>query len=643
MPEQYTFSDALGLFLTGATSDGGAQEDPDLSFGNYRSSTREEQIGFLPSWSIQGIVIERISGANGFGLGLLETISGDSMRWSAPGDSPGAIVEIANGQTKMLQSGTDLAKYIIISRHTAAALVGSTTIKLVSVFNNTIGSSNVPSGEAQVKLRCLAIKNLGGNEVRNLKVWIKTLATQQVSDSSQLGGSGAGTIGTSGTFVDWPATGFCRITDSSGSLREIIYYSSRTDTVLTVPATGRGLLGTSESAGAADDTLDAVPGIKIAAEEPVDDQFTVCEDEHDTDAVSGLSWSTGITPATGLDIEPLDTDEMIGIWLWLEVVEGRTASPSIDNILAWQLCDITKKQIKEVTAEAGITLSPAAAENKKQVTEVTAEAGITLSPAAAENKKQVTEAAAEAGITLSPTGQVNIGELKEVNCVTKIKIVPVPKSGEAEGHYRIADNSLDRYELYRGVDEEPDLEGEPDETFVELPYVTSVEPSAELHLVTRRRNKYNLVSLNITSWKIKTDADGQFIIPDPDAPLDVNITPAAGATGYVTAQYLFDDDDEYAATHWLIYFTDDGSDPNPDVDEPVIIAMNKLNNRAVLKWTSPSADNEDILKVLVRTRIIAGEESIDSINTDIYSCTASDEGPNKPTGRTFLGEAAESI
>jgi len=334
--EQYTNADALGLFLTGAAGDGGDQPDPDLSFGNFRSSSRLEQIGFFISHSIPGIIIERVGGANGIGLGSMESVNGDSLRWTAPSDTPGAAILIANGQTRMLQSGSP-AKFIVVSCHTTGKLAGTATVSLVPVYNDVIGSSNVPSGESLVKLRCFTMKNMNsGNTLKHLKVWIGTLATQQVSDAGQLGGSGSGTIETTGTFTDWPFTGFCRITTAGGSLREIVYYSVRTGSILTVPAAGRGLLGTSAAAGASDDKLDAVPGIKIAKEAPSGGHFTIADDEHDTEAVSGLSWTTGINKDNGLVISGLAPGEMIGIWLWLIVIEGRIATPSMENMLKWQ-------------------------------------------------------------------------------------------------------------------------------------------------------------------------------------------------------------------------------------------------------------------------------------------------------------------
>jgi len=48
MPAEKTRCDSLALYFTGASSDGGAQTDPDVSLGNYRSSTRLDSTGRIP-------------------------------------------------------------------------------------------------------------------------------------------------------------------------------------------------------------------------------------------------------------------------------------------------------------------------------------------------------------------------------------------------------------------------------------------------------------------------------------------------------------------------------------------------------------------------------------------------------------------
>jgi len=162
------------------------------------------------------------------------------------------------------------------------------------------------------------------------------------------------------------------------------------------------------------------------------------------------------------------------------------------------------------------------------------------------------------------------------------------------------------------------------------------------HFATRKRNKFNLVSQNIDTWDMEVNEEGD-VIYNPAAPQKISITPAAGAKGLVRAQYLYDPNLSNTATKWLIYFTDDGTDPDPASDTPVEVAMYKANGIAHLNWLSPAADNEATLKVLVRTRVTIDGTDYDSQNTTIYSCTANDQGPAAPTGRVFFDKASEAM
>jgi len=218
----------------------------------------------------------------------------------------------------------------------------------------------------------------------------------------------------------------------------------------------------------------------------------------------------------------------------------------------------------------------------------------------------------------------------------------VDYTGKLGGLYRVSDDSLERYELYRGVDSEPDLTASPWETFDSLPHESAaLDAGHTYYFVLRKRNKYNLVSQNIESTSLIIDSEGNEVEPSPDGPYSVTIEAAAAGKGYVVAEYLYDITDDYAAMHWLIYFTDDGSDPDPETDEPTVVAMTKRNGKAILRWTSPAADDGDTLKVLVRCRRVDGESNYDSDNTDIHSTTAKTDGPEQVAGKAFLGRANE--
>jgi hypothetical protein len=311
MVSEKTHADSLWLYLTGAGADGGAQADPDLALGNFRSSTVVVLLSHTVTNPIANVTIDYIPGENGPGVGSVIATGNDTLAYEAPGGSQGANVTILNGETKILEDGTDANCYVRVSRTTAANLTGTATLTIIENLNNVIGFDNVTSAEASAgddEYRIWCMKNVSSAAVENILVWIKTLGTQRISGTAQLPGAGAGTIQlATGNFDDWPDSGYCHIKDSGGSLREIVYYSSRTSTVLTVPALGRGLLGTSAAAGAATDTVDAVPGIRIAKEAPSAQPNGFCQTiaNEDTAPAGPPAYVTGIQSADAVDIGDL--------------------------------------------------------------------------------------------------------------------------------------------------------------------------------------------------------------------------------------------------------------------------------------------------------------------------------------------------
>lgn len=340
MPEQMTKADSLRLYLSGAGSDGGAQADPDAALGNYRSSTRFQALG------IQGaaprIAVLYASGANGLGTGSLESDGAGNLRWTAPGSStPGDYVAIADTETKLLEDGDDPDKHVLVSRSGDAPEAGAWSIPLTEVYNglwDNVATAHAVAGASEY--RALFFKNDSAKDLYELKAWLATLGTRRASNTAQLGAAGAGTLGTNAgsKFGDWPSSGFARILDSGGSLREIVYYASRTDGVLTVAAGGRGLLGTSAGAGAADDTLDAVPGLALAKEAPSAQPSGFIQTiASETTAPTGVTWQTGISSgdADAVNIGTLRAGEIYGLWLHRQVAPQTRPSPLVRAALRW--------------------------------------------------------------------------------------------------------------------------------------------------------------------------------------------------------------------------------------------------------------------------------------------------------------------
>jgi len=328
-------SDALGLYLTGAASDGGAQPSPEASFGNYRSSTEASILAGLIEDAIPPIVVERVLPIVGQGEAVIRGDHDGNVYLTPYGAGEGAAVAIADGETKLVE-GTDRDEAVRVTRDGTGSIYGSMSLDLVEQLNAVVAGPNLANAERAAgadKYGALMLRPHGAYGVLDIDIWIATLGTQRVSDAAQLGAAGTGTIQTTGSLADWPEVGFCQIRQADGTLREIVHYSSRTATTLTISsADHRELLGTTAAAGAADDTMDAVPGIRIDLEdEDSDGKIQTIADE-DT-APAAVSWNTSITQAAGLSIVTLDVSHNYGLWIHREFPAGGEEAIELRNVL----------------------------------------------------------------------------------------------------------------------------------------------------------------------------------------------------------------------------------------------------------------------------------------------------------------------
>ena len=339
MPAEKTRADSLREYLTGASSDGGVQTDPDASIGNYRSSTEAISMTAVRTSAIANITIDHIGGGNAVGAGTLNVVDSNTLQWKDYGGAYGASVPIANGETKIVEADSDPGAYLRVTRTSATALTGTETTTLSRAINNVFGMDDVSSAEATAgddEYRGTIVVNESVASVLLFKRWLGTIGTALVSGTTQLGASGAGTIKiASGSFADWPESGFCRIETSGDAEREIVYYSERNDDELTVPAAGRQMLGTTNAAGAADDNIYCVPPIAIS----IDDggvtapggaiETLANEDTEPTGAV----WKTGIRAADGISIGTMTAGQQVGMWQWREAAPGAVATTDVQVII----------------------------------------------------------------------------------------------------------------------------------------------------------------------------------------------------------------------------------------------------------------------------------------------------------------------
>jgi hypothetical protein len=212
---------------------------------------------------------------------------------------------------------------------------------------------------------------------------------------------------------------------------------------------------------------------------------------------------------------------------------------------------------------------------------------------------------------------------------------------QLRGRYRMAQDALAQYELFQGVDENPDFTAAPYETFASLPHTTAALAAGHTYaFVLRKRNQFNLSSQNVAAWILVVNASGNES-QRPSAPSVQLIGQAVGGRARITANYDYLVDLEAVrATTWSVWLTSNGTDPDPENDTPVYTgAMQFVDGQAKLDYTSAACSHGATLKAIVRTRR-AGPPVVDSANTTIMSITADAVGPAAPVQQTFLGESA---
>ncbi len=224
--------------------------------------------------------------------------------------------------------------------------------------------------------------------------------------------------------------------------------------------------------------------------------------------------------------------------------------------------------------------------------------------------------------------------------------VLLPCGAQIAGLHRAANDALDRYELYRGADADPDFLAAPWETFTSLPHESAaLDPNHAYRFVLRRRSRWNLASQNVRAWELRIAADGSAEAVLPAGPDWAILEAAAGGTMRVRAAYAYARDGAYQAASWLVYLTSDGLDPDPEVDEPTVVEMQKRDGTARLDWTSEAFGDGAAIKVLVRTRRVdSGPVNVNSENMEIETAEANTDGPDAPDPlKTWFGTLREQI
>jgi hypothetical protein len=332
MATAYTKGDTLGIYKT------------ESAVGTliYNLGGRKSNIEITPQFfvgetsTIPPIVITAMSG-NNTGAATLSAKSADTLAFTGTSGTEGDTVTVAARASVLVEDTSDnlWCRVYRDTDYSSSDLGGFYALQCFPELHGSIGLPLVNTqGSIQNNYHAFMLSNHSalGETVTSIRACIGTLGTQRVTATAQLGGAGSGTIttATANGFADWPDKGWAHIKTNAPATREIVYYSSRTATSLTVPADGRGRLGTSAAAGAATDTIDAVPGIRIGYE-AMDSNGEIQTIASITTAPTGITWDTDCTLALGLAIGTLNPRQNVGIWIHREIPANVSEIISSEN------------------------------------------------------------------------------------------------------------------------------------------------------------------------------------------------------------------------------------------------------------------------------------------------------------------------
>jgi len=285
---------------------------PDM-LGGYRGAWPLSTVGVWVSDTPSALAIVGAS-PNCIGDGgLLRGIEANgTVEFAAPGEDYGAAVAIDEGEVVLVE-GETANKWVLVRRETDGALNAQATIDFSKITFAAIQHNLVNAGGC-ANYACAILRNDSALTASGITLTNDSIGTAATTDTQQLpapGGTSTYAIETSDSFADWPDDGYARILTSAGAMREVVYYSARTDTVLQVNYLNRGMHGTTASAGAADDTIEPFSGVALAVEALTD--YAAQRIASASTAPVGLTFTA---LEAGPTIADLAANAEIAVWFW---------------------------------------------------------------------------------------------------------------------------------------------------------------------------------------------------------------------------------------------------------------------------------------------------------------------------------------
>lgn len=187
----------------------------------------------------------------------------------------------------------------------------------------------------------------------------------------------------------------------------------------------------------------------------------------------------------------------------------------------------------------------------------------------------------------------------------------------------------------------------PKVTGASLPLVYAASYTAGTYYVTTYFvDRFGLRSAAKAVEELVILGDGSAGNPAPQGPSEVQLLSGTSGIGVLTGLYFprmeGETDAQVAArraTHWVWWYSADGSAINPDADTPTGTQAMLGVDREYFSWDGTAGLDGAPLTAVLRTRRVDGDGTWDSANVEEVSATAEVEGPGLPDSRATFGRA----
>lgn len=346
MATAYTRGDSIALHLTAPLGSSTAG-DVSASLGGALVPVQVPEVAVALTGSVPPIIVEHVGGYPGTGEATIRANESGQLCYTPVGGTEGDPVAITDGESVVIEGAGGAAEYVRVrcDGSTDLASVGFSVVTS-PIYGGIIGMDDVDGTTASETYYAGMLRNHGEVPV-TFSIGVPSLGTARVSDSAQLGATGAGTIATTTVdgFADWPASGWVFVYNDGAGRMEAAYYTSRTNTVLTISSgTHRGLLGTTASAGASDDVIKPISGLRVALEAPSADgviQSVASTTTAPTAVTFGLVVDFDFNP-TQVTLAPLGN---YGVWFRRSTPAGMTVNLAQETRFAITVAPDTEIQV----------------------------------------------------------------------------------------------------------------------------------------------------------------------------------------------------------------------------------------------------------------------------------------------------------